>query len=86
MKVEFFFRWYDLWVGFYWDRNNRELYFCPVPCCGLKLDFGPQYDSDSERATCAIIALSSDVGECHAKELSEYFEALRENRALRAGA
>lgn len=34
---EFFFRWYDLWVGAYWDRKTRELYVCPLPMVGVKL-------------------------------------------------
>jgi len=29
LKVKFV--WYDLWVGFYWDRNSNTLYFCPFP-------------------------------------------------------
>lgn len=36
MKVEFSFKWYDLWIGFYWDNKNKELYFCPIPCCVFK--------------------------------------------------
>lgn len=39
MKIDLFFRWYDLWIGFYWDRKDRALYFCPIPCCGIKIDF-----------------------------------------------
>ncbi len=27
------FAWYDLWVGAYWDRTNKVLYVCPLPCC-----------------------------------------------------
>lgn len=32
-----FFRWYDLWVGAYWDRANRTLYVCPLPMIGVKV-------------------------------------------------
>jgi hypothetical protein len=39
MKVNFFWRWYDLWVGFYWDAANRTLYCCPLPTLGFKLQF-----------------------------------------------
>jgi hypothetical protein len=24
-------KWYDLWIGAYWDRKNRVLYLCPLP-------------------------------------------------------
>ncbi len=37
MKVEPFFRWYDLWVGAYWDRAHRVLYVCPLPMVGIKV-------------------------------------------------
>ncbi len=39
MKVSVFFRWYDLWVGAYWDRATRTLYVCPLPTVGVKLAF-----------------------------------------------
>jgi hypothetical protein len=35
------FAWYDFWVGFYYDRNNKRLYILPIPCIGfyIQLDF-----------------------------------------------
>jgi hypothetical protein len=37
--MRFFLAWYDLWIGFYWDRSRRRLYFCPLPCCVFRFDF-----------------------------------------------
>jgi hypothetical protein len=37
MTVRPFFRWYDLWVGFYWDRKTRTLYICPLPMIGVAI-------------------------------------------------
>jgi len=53
--VWFGFRWFDLWVGFYYDRNFHTLYFCPLPCCVIwwRLPPGPvdiQALADKERA------------------------------------
>ena len=30
--------WYDLWVGIYYDRKRRKLYFLPIPCVGIVID------------------------------------------------
>ena len=31
IEVQVKFAWYDFWIGFYYDRITRTLYFCPVP-------------------------------------------------------
>lgn len=33
-----FFRWYDLWIGAYWDRTNYVLFLCVFPMFGLKIE------------------------------------------------
>lgn len=38
MSVTFFFAWYDLWVGIFFDTKKRILYVCPVPCCVFKIE------------------------------------------------
>lgn len=40
MKVKLFFRWYDLWVGWYIDTKGKAIYFCPLPTIGLKVSWG----------------------------------------------
>lgn len=40
MRVTPFFRWYDLWIGLYIDRQGCALYICPLPCIGLKVQYG----------------------------------------------
>ena len=27
--------WYDLWIGIFFDRNNRRIYILPFPCIGF---------------------------------------------------
>ncbi len=41
-RIRFFFAWYDLWIGAYWDRTNRCLYVLPLPCLGVVIQFGDQ--------------------------------------------
>lgn len=31
IEVQRRFAWYDFWIGFYYDRANHVLYFCPLP-------------------------------------------------------
>ena len=40
MRLRPIFRWYDLWVGAFWDRSKHRLYILPLPCVGVVIDFG----------------------------------------------
>ncbi len=46
MKRRIFWAWYDMWIGFYWDRKNRVLYFCPLPTIVIVLYSGGRYDDE----------------------------------------
>lgn len=33
------FRWYDLWIGLFFDLTNKRIYFFPIPMFGIKFDW-----------------------------------------------
>lgn len=39
MRISLIFAWYDLWVGFFWDKKKKWLYILPLPCLGIILKF-----------------------------------------------
>ena len=39
MSIKPLFAWYDLWIGFYWNREKRRLYILPLPCIGVVIQF-----------------------------------------------
>jgi len=42
-RISVFFAWYDLWIGAYFDRADRQLYICPIPMLGVKIDLRRYY-------------------------------------------
>ena len=40
MEMKVIFKWFDFWVGFYWDSKKRRLYFFPIPMVGIMFQFG----------------------------------------------
>jgi hypothetical protein len=48
MKVQFIFKWFDFWVGLFYDRKKKWLYILPIPMFGIILKFDkPKDDSRS---------------------------------------
>lgn len=39
IKIKFIFAWYDFWIGIFWDRGRKKLYFFPFPMIGICLQF-----------------------------------------------
>lgn len=33
--VKLIFAWYDFWVGLFWDKKKKILYFFPIPMLGI---------------------------------------------------
>lgn len=40
-EINFYFALYDFWVGLYFTTKcgRRRIYFCPLPCCVIKITF-----------------------------------------------
>jgi len=39
MKAKIIFRWYDFWIGFFYDTKKKTLYIFPVPMLGIQIQF-----------------------------------------------
>jgi len=38
--MKLFLAWYDMWVGAYFDRKERLLFICLLPCVVLRIKLG----------------------------------------------
>jgi len=35
MKIKLIAKWYDFWIGVFWDSRKKRLYLLPIPCIGI---------------------------------------------------
>ena len=38
MKAKIIFKWFDFWIGLFWDKKHKSLYLFPIPTVGVKID------------------------------------------------
>ena len=43
IKLKFIFAWYDIWIGFFYDKKKNWLYFFPLPTLGIIIKFKEKY-------------------------------------------
>jgi len=39
-KISTYFKWYDLWIGLFYNKEKRIVYIQPLPMLGVKIEFG----------------------------------------------
>jgi hypothetical protein len=40
VKIRPVLAWFDFWVGVYVDREKRRVYVLPLPCIGIRIEWG----------------------------------------------
>lgn len=83
MRIKPLFAWYDLWVGFFYDRKGKRLYVLPLPMLGVVIDFTRR--ARSERTACRMISLAERLSDKDLRDFGRYCESLLANRAARKG-
>jgi hypothetical protein len=39
MRITVIAKWFDFWIGAFYDTKNKFLYIFPVPCLGIKIEY-----------------------------------------------
>lgn len=39
MKIRPIFKWFDMWIGVFVDTRKRRIYFLPLPCVGIIVEY-----------------------------------------------
>ncbi len=63
MKIKLFFKWFDFWIGFFFDRPGRAVYICPIPMFGVKISWGKpspiaQFNKAQTRVATRLLVLA----------------------------
>lgn len=78
-------KWFDLWVGVYWDGKARRLYVLPIPCIGVVIEFTPNHvrtAKRSERALCKMISHTHRLTARDVEQARDWFASVaQDNRA-----
>jgi hypothetical protein len=48
LKFSISFRWYDFWIGWYWDRENRAIYICLLPMLPIRISIQNAAEDDDD--------------------------------------
>ena len=94
MKAKLIFKWYDFWVGFFYDVDKKQLYFFPFPMFGLQISFRrlaeedgaiqqimdlcQKYWNDYNRNKAVVYAKNTETRQCFTFTRGEYSEELIE--------
>jgi hypothetical protein len=57
--MEIKFKWFDFWIGFYYDRIKKILYICPVPMIVFVIPLSRK-DKDVQCLFCRYIRANGD--------------------------
>jgi hypothetical protein len=51
LTIQPYFKWFDLWIGAYFDTTLDILYVQPIPCFGLKVYLAGEKHIERRRST-----------------------------------